>query len=121
MTRQAFHLDPEKERSAACANFLERFSRRIVNLLDVLSFDLAPVVLLENVQRERVSFPRRHADAVGVVLNEKEHGKFFFFGETDCLEKISLARRGVTYCRNNDIFLSIKLNAPGDTARRKKL
>src|SRR4029077_1690053 len=51
VTRQAFHLDPEKERSAATTNFLERFHRRIVNLLDVSSFDLTPVVLLENVQR----------------------------------------------------------------------
>src|SRR4029077_3025001 len=109
------------ERSAASANFLERVGRRIVNLLDVLSFDLAPVVLLEDVQRERVRFPRRHADAVGVVLYKKEHGKFLFFRETDCLEKISLARCGVTYCRDNHIFLSIKLDAPGDAARRKKL
>src|SRR5438046_2600369 len=114
-------LDPEKVRSAAGANFLERFSRRIVNLLDVLSFDVAPVLLLENIQRERVRFPRRHADAVGVVLDKKEHGKFLFFRETDCLKKISLARRGVTYRRDNDIFLSIQLNAPGDAARRKKL
>ena len=121
MTRQAFHLDPEKVRSAAGVNFLERFSRRIVNLLDVLSFDVAPVLLLENIQRERVRFPRRHADAVGVVLYEKEYGKLLFFRETDCLKKISLARRGVTYCRDNDIFLSIQLNAPGDAARRKKL
>src|SRR5262245_53993778 len=118
MTRQPFHLDPEKERSAAAANFLERFSRRSVNPLDVLSFNLAPLVLLANVQRERIRFPRRHADAVGVVLHKKEHRKFFFFRETDCLEEISLARRRVTYCRNNDIFLSIELNAPGDPARR---
>ena len=82
---------------------------------------LAPVVLLENIQRERVRFPRRHTDAVGVVLDEKEHGKLLFFRETDCLKKISLARRSVTYCRDNDIFLSIQLNAPGDAARRKKL
>src|SRR5262249_48865463 len=121
MTREALHLDPEKERSAAGANFLERFSRRIVNPLDILSFDGAPVVLLENVQRERVRLSRRHADAVGVVLDEKEHGKFLFFRETDCLEKISLARGGVTYRRDYDIFLSIKLNAPGDTTRGKKL
>ena len=121
VTRQAFHLDPEKERSAAAANFFEGFIRRIVNLLDVLSFDLAPVVLLENVQRERIRFPRRHADAVGVVFHKKEHGKFLFFREADGLEKISLTRCGVTYCRDDDIFLSIKLNAPGDAARRKKL
>ena len=121
VTRQAFHLDPEKERSAAGANFLERFSRRIVNLLDVLSFDLPPLVLLENTQRERVRFARRHTDAVGVVLHEKEHGKFLFFRETDRLEKIALARRGVTYCCDNNILLSIKLNTPGDAACRKKL
>jgi hypothetical protein len=72
VTRQTFHLNPEKERTAAAADFLERFGRRIVNLLDVLSFDVAPVVLLENVQRERIRFPRRHADAVGVVLDKKE-------------------------------------------------
>ncbi len=86
-----------------------------------MSFDLAPIVLLENVQRERIRFPRRHADAIGVVLYEKEHGKFLFFRETDGLEKISLACCGVTYCRDNNIFLSIKLDAPGDAARRKKL
>src|SRR5215813_3776911 len=95
VARQSFHLDPEKERSAATANFLERFSCRIVNLLDVLSFDVTPVVLLENVQRERIRFARRHADAIGVVLDEKKDRKFLFFRETDCLEKISLARRGI--------------------------
>src|SRR4029434_7729026 len=110
-----------KERSAACPNFLERFGRRIVNLLDVLSFDLPPIFLLENLTSERGCFPRRDADAIGVVLDEKEHGKFLFFRETDCLKEISLARRGVTYRRDNNIFPSIELNAPGDATRRKKL
>src|SRR5262249_9183412 len=111
----------KKERPTAAANFLECLSRRIVNLLDVLPFDLLPVVLIQNVQRERIRFPRRHADAVGVVLHKKEHGEFLFFRETDCLKKISLARRRVTYCRDDNTFHSIKLNAPGDPARRKKL
>ena len=121
MTREPFHLDPEKERPGAAADFFERFSGRVVNLLDVFSLDLAPVVPFENVQRERVRFSRRHADAIGVVFDEKEHGKCFFFGETDCLKEISLACCGVTDCGNNDILFPVKFNAPGDTACRKKL
>ena len=35
--------------STAGANFLERFRRRIVNLFDVLSFNLTPVVTLKDV------------------------------------------------------------------------
>ena len=121
MTREAFHLDPEKERPVPGSNFFERFRGRIVDLLDALSFDLAPVVPLENVQNEGVRVPCRHADAIGVVLDEKEHGKFFFFCETNCFEKIPLACRSVTYRCDNEIFLPIKFNAPGDPAGREKL
>ena len=74
MTREPFHRDPEEERPAAGANLLECFRRRVINQLYVLSFNLSPVVRLENIQSERICLARGHADAIGVVFDEKEQG-----------------------------------------------
>ena len=44
VTGEPLHLDPEKERPAAGADLVERFGCRVINLLHILSIDLAPVL-----------------------------------------------------------------------------
>src|SRR5439155_1884301 len=87
----------------------------------VLPVDPTPVVRLENVQRERIGIARGHADAVGVVFDEKEQRKFLLPGETNRFEKISLASRGIADRRYDEIFFAVQLNAPGNAACGKKL
>src|SRR5947208_13982821 len=101
MTGKSFHLDPEKERPAAGANLLERLRCGVINLFHILSIDSAPVVRLENIQRERIGRARRHADAVGVVFDEKEHGKLLLLGKKDRFKKIPLASRCIDYDRHD--------------------
>src|SRR5207245_6598785 len=76
---------------------------------------------LKNIQCERIRLARWHADAVGVVFDEKEQGKFLLFGETDRFKKISLPSRGIADGSYNEIFFAIELNAPGDAARGEQL
>ena len=121
MTGEPLHLDPEKEWPTTGADFVERFSCRVINLLHVFSIDSAPVVRIENVQRERVRLPRRHADAVRVVFDEKEQWKCLFFGETDRFKEISLSGGSVAYCGDHKICFAVELNAPGDAAGREQL
>ena len=71
---EPFHLDPEKKRAASSANFRKRFGRRIVNLLHIVPINASPVIGFQNIERERVVFPGRHADAVAVVFDKKKHG-----------------------------------------------
>ena len=119
MTGKALHRDPEKERPATCANFLERLCGCVINLLHVLSLDSAPVVRLENVERERIVLPRRHADAVPVVFHKEEHGKFLLRGETERFKKIALACRSIANRGDHEILFAVELNAPGHATRRK--
>src|SRR5207245_2712474 len=65
--------------------------------------------------------PRRHADAVRVVFDEKEQWKFLFFGETDRFKKISLSGGSVAYCGYDEISFAIELNTPGYAAGREQL
>ena len=81
------------------------FRRGVINLLHVLSFDSTPVIRLKNIQRERVGFAGGHADAVGVVFDEKEQWKFLFFGKTNRFKKISLTRGRIAYrCHDKVLF-----------------
>ena len=74
VTREPFHVDPEKKWSAVSTNLFECCRRGVINLLHVLSFDPPPIVRLENIQRERVGLARGHTDAVRVVFDQKEQG-----------------------------------------------
>src|SRR5207249_1082018 len=91
------------------------------NLLHVFSIYSAPVVRIENVQREGIRLARGHANPVGVVFHEKEQGKFLLFGETDRFKKISLSGGSVAYCGDDKICFAVELNAPGDAAGRQQL
>src|SRR5207244_2447204 len=82
---------------SSLATLLERLRRCVLSPLHVLSFDSAPVIRFENVERERIVLPRGHADAVAVVFDQEKHGKFFLLGETERLKKISLARRRIAH------------------------
>src|SRR5204863_2073219 len=103
-------------RPAAGAHFFHRTRRRAVNSLDVFSGELLPLVWLKNAERERIYFPGWSADAISVVFDNEQGRQFSFFGETNRFEKIALTRRRVSDCGNDDIFLSIQLNAPGNSA-----
>ena len=119
MTGKPLHPDPEKERPGSRANFFKGFGGCVIHLLHVLSLDSAPVVRLEDVERERIILPRRHADAVPVVFHKEEHGKFLLTGETERFKKISLACRSIADRRDHEIFFAVELNAPSHAARRK--
>ena len=121
MAGKPFHVNPEKERPAAGADLVERFGSRVVNLLHILSIDPAPVLRLENIQRERIRLARGHADAIRVVFDEKEQREFLLFSKTDRFKKISLPSRSIADGGHNEIFFAIELNAPGDAARREQL
>ena len=121
VTGEPLHLDPEKERPAAGADLVERFGCRVINLLHILSIDLAPVLWIENTQRQGVRFACGHADAVRVIFDKKEQRQFLLFGETDRFKKISLPSGGVTHCGHDQIFFAVELNAPGDPASGKQL
>ena len=116
---KALHPDPEKERPASGANFFERLSRCVINLLHILTLDSAPVVRFENVECERIVLPGRHADAVAVVFHEEEHGELFLFGETERLKKISLTRCRIADRGDHEILFAVQLNAPGNATRRE--
>src|SRR5262249_41011076 len=104
---KALHLNPEKEWPSSGADPFECFRGSVINLLHILSFDLAPVGRLENLKRERIVLTRRHADAVAVVFNEEKHGKHFLPGETESFKEIPLARRGVANCSHHKVFLAV--------------
>ena len=90
-------------------------------MLDVAAIDLLPVVRLENIERARVNFSRRTADAVFVVLDDEEHRQLSLFRKTNRLEKIALARGGVAHRGGDDVRFVIELDSPRDAARGEKL
>ena len=116
-----FHVDPEKSGAVPGAHAFERLHPGVVNLLDVAAVDFLPVVRLENIERARIDLPRRTADAVFVVLDDKQHGKLPLLRETDGFEKIALARRRIANGGHDDIHLVVELNAPRDAAGGQKL
>src|ERR1700726_4028921 len=121
MAGKPFHFHPEKDRAGVGADLFEGVRRCIVNLLDILSGKLLPFVRLQNIKREWVNFACRAANPVAVVFNNKKDRQLFLFGEADCFEKIALAGSGVAHGRDNEIFLTVESNSPGNAAGGKKL
>ena len=118
---EPFHFYPPKTRPAAGTHFFHRTRRRVVNSLDVFADKLGPVVRFENAEREWIYFPGRSADSVSVVFHNEQDRQFSFFGETNRFEKIALTCRRIADGGDDDIFLSIQLNAPGNSACGQEL
>ncbi len=121
MTGQPLHGHPEKGRTFPGPDFFNRFEGDVVNFLDIVSLDLLPFTRLKHLQRERIDFSRRAADAVTVVLDDEKDGQFFFLCETNSFEEITLPRGGVTDGRDHEIFLFVEFDTPRDAACRKEL
>ena len=121
MTGEPLHLHPEKHRSIAGTDFLHRRARCLIKFFNFLPLDLLPVAGLKDSEHERICFPSRHADAIGIVFDDEKERQLFFFCERNSLVKVALTSCGVTDCRDDNIPLSIELDAPGNPACRKKL
>ena len=118
---QPLHDDPQKSRTFPSPDFLNRFEGDVMNFLDIVSLDLLPFTWLKNLQRERIDFPRRAADAVSVILDNEKDGQFLFLCETNRFEEITLPGGGVTDGSDHQIFLFVEFDTPRDAAGRKKL
>jgi hypothetical protein len=121
VAREPFHVHPEKNGAAAGAHRLERLHAGVVDLLDIAAVDFQPVVRLEDVERARIDFAGRAADAVLVVLDDEEHRQLPLFRETDRFEEIALARCRVADRSDHNVRFFIELDAPRDAARGQKL
>ena len=121
MAGKPLHFHPEKDRTFARAEVCARLLTRIVDRHHVRAVHFAPVVRLEHVDGERINPARRAADPIAVVLDHEEHGQLPLFGKTNRFEKIALTRCRVADCGDDDIFLSIQLNAPGHSACGQEL
>ncbi len=82
---------------------------------------MVPVARLQDIERERIYFSRRTADAIGIVFDHKQHRQFLFFREADRFKEISLACGRVANCGHNEILFAIQLHAPGHAAGRQEL
>ena len=77
----------QKSRTFSSPDFLKRFEGDVVNFLDIVSLDLLPFTRLKHLQRERINFSGRAADAVGVVFHDKEHRKLRSFAKQTASKK----------------------------------
>ena len=121
VTGKSLHFYPEKSGAISGTDFLHRFSCSVVNFADLSAVNFSPVVRLKRIERERIDFSRRGADAVGVVFDQEQHRQFFFLGKTNRFEEIALSSGGVADRGNDKIIFAVEFDAPGHAASREKL
>ncbi len=99
-------------------------ARLLAGLVDrhhVGAIELAPVVRLKNVDRERIDFAGRAADSVTVILDHEKDREFSLLRETDRFKKIALPGGGVADRGDDEVRFAIELDPPGDPAAGQKL
>ena len=121
MAGKPLHFHPEKLRPITGTHFCYCRHSGIVNLLNIFSRELLPLVRLENAEREGIDFAGWAADAVSIVFHQKHHRQFSFFGETNRFKKIALSSCRITDGGDDNVFLAVQLHAPGHAAGGKKL